>query len=117
LVLVLVGLGLSGWLIPRYGMLGAALAYSTTGIVYAGLIFWASDRVFPVGRSYARLGVAIGIFVLASAVQTWIAAEHWAVVWRLLAASLALPAVVWMLTTTQDRQQFLYWGLTLLRFR
>lgn len=52
------------------------LAYSITGIVYAGLMFWASDRVFPVGRSYVRLGGAIGLFVLASAGQTWTAAEH-----------------------------------------
>jgi O-antigen/teichoic acid export membrane protein len=112
MVLVVVGLGLSSWLIPWVGVMGAALAYSTTGLIYASLIFWSSDRVFPVGRAYARLGWAVFVFLLSAAGQTWAAAEDWAVGWRLLAALLVMPPLVWLLTTRLDRHQVLYWTKT-----
>jgi O-antigen/teichoic acid export membrane protein len=109
LILAVVGLGLSSWLIPGVGVMGAALAYSATGLVYAALMFWASDRVFPVGRSWTRLGWTVALFLMAAAGQTLAAAKGWAVEWRLLAALLALPPLGWLLTTRQDRQQFLRW--------
>lgn len=110
LVLILAGLGLSNWLIPAFGMMGAALAYSVTGLIYAGLMFWASDKVFPVGRSYARLGCTVILFIISSACQTWAANENLAVAWRLLSAIPILPVLVWLLTTHNDRQQFLHWA-------
>lgn len=115
LVLVVVGLGLSSWLIPWMGVMGAALAYSATGLVYAALMFRASDRVFPVGRPYDRLTITVILFMLAAATQTWAAAENWPVVWRLSAALLLLPLLAWLLTDQRDRQQLGQWIHTLRR--
>ena len=105
LTLVVVGLGLSSWLIPWIGVMGAALAYSVTGLVYAVLMFWASDRVFPVSRPYPRLALAVILFLLAAAVQAWAAASDWPVMLRLSAVLLLLPLMAWLLTDVRDRQQ------------
>lgn len=109
MVLVVVGLGLSSWLIPWIGIMGAALAYSATGLVYAGLMFWASDRVFPVGRPYARLAITVMLFILAATAQAWAAAGNWPVVWRLSAALLLMPLLAWLLTDQRDHQQLGQW--------
>lgn len=63
------GLGMSSWLIPWIGVMGAVLAYSTTGLVYAGLMLWASDKVFPVSRSNITLIVSVILFLLAAVCQ------------------------------------------------
>ncbi len=115
LVLVVVGLAMSSWLIPWIGVMGAALAYSITGLFYAGMMFWASDRVFPVGRAYGRLACSVIVFLVASAAQTWAAAENWPLTWRLPAAALPLPLLVWLLTTQQDRRRFVQWMQALRR--
>jgi len=109
LVLAVVGLALSSWLIPWIGIMGAAVAYSVTGIIYAAIMLWASDRVFPVGRPYARLAVTVAFFMLAAAAQTLAAAESCPVAWRLSAALLSLPFLVWFLTNQRDRQQLGQW--------
>jgi O-antigen/teichoic acid export membrane protein len=106
LLLVLVGLGLSSWLVPWVGVMGAAMAYSATGLIYATLMFWASDRVFPVARIGTRIGWVVALFILAAALQTWAAQEGWPVALRIAAVLITLPATVWLLTTQQDRQQF-----------
>lgn len=113
LVLLVVGLALSSWLIPWIGVMGAALAYSATGVVYAVMMFWASDRVFPVGRPYARLAATVVLFMLAAVAQAWAATLNGSLVWRLSAAILVLPLVGWLLTDVRDRQQLVHLICTL----
>jgi O-antigen/teichoic acid export membrane protein len=113
LVLVVVGLALSSWLIPWIGVMGAALAYSATGLVYVSLMFWASDRVYPVRRSYPRLGFSVILFLLAATWQAWAAVHDWAVGWRLPAAALTLVPLTWLLITSQERQRCIRWIWTL----
>ena len=115
LVLVVVGLGISSWLIPWIGVMGAALAYSITGLVYAGLMLWTSDKVFPVSRAYLRLIVSVILFLLSAATQTAASVHEWPTGWRLSTVAFTLVPLTWLLTTSHDRQQCLGWIRILIR--
>lgn len=107
--LVATGGVLSWVLIPLADVMGAALAYALTSVVYGGAMFWVSDRVFPVGRRYGKLLLAFFLFVSASACLAWMAVLFWAVPWRMMVALLVVGPVVLLLTDAQERRQLGKW--------
>ena len=108
-VLVMVGFAAGWWLIPQAGVMGAALSYAITGIVYGLLAFWLSERVFPVHHRHGRLAWTIVLFILASTVLTGMAVQSWDVVWRILFVLLTMFPVIFLLTHKQERTEFRQW--------
>jgi O-antigen/teichoic acid export membrane protein len=92
-------LGLNLWLIPRYGMIGAAWATVLAYIVWTTGIAWVSLRLYPVPYSFRQIGWLIvlavagyaGIWRIEQAVpaRNWILALAFKGVWILLLLGLS----------------------------
>ena len=66
-------IGLNFWLVPRYGMVGAAIATAAAYVaLFLGMVFYA-QRVYPVAYQWRRvitaLGAGVGLTVAARAAQ------------------------------------------------
>ncbi len=74
-----VNVGLNFWLVPRYGMVGAAISTAAAYVVlFAGMTLYA-QHVYPVQYQWRRVitavGVAVGLTVAARAAQLPLAAS------------------------------------------
>lgn len=107
--LTAIGLLMSWVLVPQGGVMGAAGAYALTGLTYGIAMFWASDKVFPVKRSYRRLSFAFGVFTGTSIVISLMAMFSIPVIGRVATALTSWAVVVFMLTYRVDRSMFIGW--------
>ncbi len=87
--------------------MGAAGAYAMTGVAYGVAMFWASDRVFPVKRSYRRLFFAFGVFIATSIVISLMAMLSISVFGRIAIALTSWTAIFFLLTYRVDRSMFI----------
>lgn len=103
--LVGVGFLLSWWLIPLGGIMGAASAYTLTGMIYGSIMILASDRVLPVERSYRKLMLAFGLFVLASISLAIMSSVSVNMSFRILGVLLIVAPISLLLTNVSERKQ------------
>jgi O-antigen/teichoic acid export membrane protein len=99
----LVNVGLNFWLVPRYGMVGAAIATAAAYVVlFVGMTLYA-QRVYPVAYQWRRIvtcvGVAVGLTVAARAADLPLAASFLLV----LAYPLVLAALGFYLPAERQR--------------
>jgi O-antigen/teichoic acid export membrane protein len=117
LLAVALNVGLNVWLIPRFGILGAALATLVTFAVLAGLGVLAGRRAAGVTFELARLARILACVLLGAALALWIdtredggALEPWAA-WLLKAATLSGSwAGLWLgVLRPAERARFARW--------
>lgn len=113
-IMALVGIGLvlvsllANWvLIPRLGLMGAAIACAITGVSYCLVMFWASDRVFPVGRHYGSLFLVCGAFVCCGGVMARLLVAGADLSWRFALAALTSLFAMFLLTSREERARAL----------
>jgi len=99
----LVNVGLNFWLVPRYGMVGAAIATAAAYVVlFVGMTLYA-QRVYPVAYQWRRIvtcvGVAVGLTVAARAADLPLAPSFLLV----LAYPLVLAALGFYLPAERQR--------------
>ncbi len=70
----LVSVGLGVWLIPRYGLVGAAVTVLISYATQAILAFWLSQRVYRVAYEGRRLARVLAAGVLAALAGLWLPA-------------------------------------------
>jgi O-antigen/teichoic acid export membrane protein len=75
-VVACLSFGLNMWLIPAYGIMGAALSPFIANVLLNLMVFVVSIRLYPVPYNYRRLGLvllsAIGVYFAAD----WVATNH-----------------------------------------
>jgi O-antigen/teichoic acid export membrane protein len=102
--IVLVGLSANFTLIPLAGSMGAALAYAVTGLSYCLVMFWASDRVLPVGRRYAPLVLACIAFMAGCIAMAWMLAAQEVLAFRIVLAVVVTILSACLLTSRDERR-------------
>jgi O-antigen/teichoic acid export membrane protein len=104
-------IGLNLWLIPKYGILGAAIATFASYLTLPISAWIISRRLLEVDYQWKRLFFASGLITVTAAcihmISTRMIANLWApILWNFLVLALFLLSVFLLLLTTSERNQF-----------
>ena len=117
LAAVVFNLAACAWLIPRYQMVGAAIATLLTFVCLTSMMMWASHRRAHVSFELGRIGAILACIVVAGGFALWIDgldSDARIPIWAALAAKaglfLTILGVFWIaVLRTAERTRFRAW--------
>jgi O-antigen/teichoic acid export membrane protein len=100
-----VNVGLNLWLIPAYGMMGAAVATVAGYAVAVAFTFVVSQRLYPIDYQVGRMATIFAVLIALSMAATLVHPSVWyvAVLWK-ISLLLAAPLALWALGFFEDAE-------------
>ena len=103
MILAILSIILSVTFISILGELGAAMAFALSGIAYATLMIFFSDKAYPINRNYKKLFLSSMVYISGGLWLSVCISQNITIEWRILSAIILIYIIIILLSTGDER--------------